>query len=239
MNSILLVDDSGLFRAVTDKIQRRTHCRLLLAGNGSEALAVARRAQPDLIFVDGDMKDMSGIDVSRVLKADPPFAHTPIVVVSEREPSPEESRRAAAAAWLTKPLDENAIFDCIRRFLQVSPRDAERSSVGWPITFWRDGTQHEGALRDLSRGGFYIRTPVRQPVGARLEISFEVPGEKAGRTVVGEAIVVRIGQEPDRGLGCRFFRLTAGPRAVLDECLRTLESETAAGERRQQNRGSR
>lgn len=232
MNSILLVDDSGLFRAVTEKIQRRTHCRLLFAGSGAEALAVARREQPDLIFVDGDMKDMNGFDVCRVLKADPAFTHTPIVIVSDRELSADESRRAGAAAWLGKPLDEDAIFDSIRRFLQVSPRDAERSTVGWPITFWRDGAQHEGSLRDLSRGGFYIRTAVRQPVGARLEISFEVPGEKAGRTVVGEAIVVRIGQEPDRGLGCRFFRLTAGPRAILDECLRALESGSPAIQRR-------
>ena len=237
MNSILLVDDSGLFRGVTEKIQRRTHCRLLFAASGSEALAVARRDQPDLIFVDGDMKDMSGLDVCRVLKANPAFGRTPVVVVSGRQLPDDEFRRAGAAAWLSKPLDENAIFDSIRRFLQVSPRDAERSSVGWPITFWRDGAQHEGSLRDLSRGGFYIRTSVRQPVGARLEISFEVPGEKVGKPVVGEAIVVRIGQEPDRGLGCRFFRLTAGPRAILDECLRVLESGPAEVQARGRRRG--
>ena len=223
MNSILLVDDSGFFRPVMEKIQRRTHCTVLSASGGGQALAVARRDFPDLIFVDDDMKEMSGADVCRVLKADPAFAHTPVVVVSQREAGLDESRRAGAAAWLSKPLDENAVFESIRRYLQVSPRDAERSSVGWPVTFWRDGAQHEGSLRDLSRGGFYIRTTVRQPVGARLEISFEVPGGKVGRTVVGEAIVVRIGQEPDRGLGCRFFRLTAGPRAVLDDCLRMLE----------------
>jgi CheY-like chemotaxis protein len=227
MNSILLVDDSGLFRPVVEKIQRRTHCSLLFASSGVEALAVARRESPDLVFVEDEMKGMNGTDVCRVLKADPNFAHTPVVVVSGRDPGTDESRRLGAAAWLSKPLDENAVFDSIRRFLQVSPRDAERAAVGWPVTFWRDGAQHEGSLRDLSRGGFYIRTPVRQPIGARLEISFEVPGEKAGRTVVGEAIVVRLGQEPDRGLGCRFFRLTAGPRATLDECLRLLEHEAA------------
>src|SRR5690349_1855963 len=133
MNSILLVDDSGLFRAVTEKIQRRTHCRLLFASGGTEALAVARRDAPDLIFVDDEMKEMSGMDVCRVLKADPNFAHTPVVVVSGRDPGSDESRRAGAAAWLSKPLDENAIFDSIRRYLQVSPRDAERAAVGWRV----------------------------------------------------------------------------------------------------------
>jgi hypothetical protein len=75
-----------------------------------------------------------------------------------------------------------------------------------------------------------VRTPVRQPIGARIEVAFDVPGRKAGRTVVAEAIVVRFGQEPDLGLGCRFFRLAASSRASLDECLRSLSlGEAAAG----------
>jgi hypothetical protein len=40
--------------------------------------------------------------------------------------------------------------------------------------------------------------------------------------VVAEAIVVRPGRETDRGLGCRFFQLSATSRAYLEECLRIL-----------------
>ena len=239
MRSILLVDDSGLFREIAEKIERRTHCKLLHAGNGGEALAVARREQPDLIFVDAEMADMTGIDVCRVLKADSRFAHTPILVVSGREGIAEDGRRAGAAACLPKPVDETEIFEAIRTYLQVSPRDTARRSVGWGVTFWRDGTQHEGTLRDLSRGGFFIRTSVRQPVGARLEVSFDVPGDNPGRTVVAEAIVVRIGREPDSGLGCRFFRITAGPRAHLEECLRILESSEGGRPRRARGESER
>jgi CheY-like chemotaxis protein len=230
MASVLLVDDSGLFTAVTEDIGRRTHCRTFRAHNGTDALAVARREKPDLIFLDAEMSGMTGIDVCRVLKADTHFGHQPIVVATENSESALEARRAGADACLEKPFDPSAVFDTMRKYLQLSPRDAARASVGWSVTFWRDGAQHEGALRDLSRGGFFIRTQIRQPVGARLEISFDVPGEKPGRIVVAEAIVVRAGQEPDRGLGCRFFRLTAGARVHLEECLRMLEAgEVVAG----------
>jgi hypothetical protein len=82
--------------------------------------------------------------------------------------------------------------------------------------------QNEGIIRDLSRGGFFVRTDVEQPVGARLEISFQTPVEGPSRAVVGEAIVVRISREPDTGLGCRFFQLSSASRANLDECLRLL-----------------
>jgi CheY-like chemotaxis protein len=224
MSAVLLVDDNGLFRSVAEDIERRTHCRVLRAGNGTDALATARRDRPDLIFLDADMTGMTGIDVCRVLKADSHLGRGPVVVVVPDRESEEAAQRAGADASIAKPFDATAVFDTIRRFLQLSPRDAARASVGWPVTFWRDGAQNEGTLRDLSRGGFFIRTHVRQPVGARLEISFDVPGDKPGRTVVAEAIVVRVGQEPDRGLGCRFFQVSAGARTHLDECLRLLEA---------------
>ncbi|MCA1582230.1 MAG: response regulator [Acidobacteria bacterium] len=228
MSSVLLVDDTGLFDAVADDIARRTHCRPLRASNGTEALATARREKPDLIFLDAQMSGMTGIDVCRVLKADSHLGHRPVVVAAATDVSAEAARRAGADACIEKPFDTPVVFDIMRRYLQLSPRDAARAAVEWSVTFWRDGAQHEGTLRDLSRGGFFIRTPVRQPVGARLEISFDLPGQK-GRTVVAEAIVVRVGQDADRGLGCRFFRLTAGSRAHLEECLRLLEAGVPVG----------
>jgi len=229
VSSILLIDDNGLFRAVSEDIERRTHCRVLRASNGTEAIAAARREKPDLIFLDAEMSGMTGIDVCRVLKADSHLGHQPVVVVVRTPEQEGAARRAGADDWIAKPFDESAIFDTLRHFLQLFPRDATRAAVEWPVTFWRDGTQNEGTLRDLSRGGFFIRTPVRQPVGARLEISFEVPGEKPRRTVVAEAIVVRVGLEPDRGLGCRFFQVSAASRGTLEDCLTLLETGEVVG----------
>src|SRR6185295_11595245 len=142
MPSILLVDDSGLFLGIAEKIERRTRCRMLAAGSGTEALSVVRRERPDLIFLDGELKGMTGFDVCRVLKADSHFSKTPIVVLSDRPGGPEDARRAGADEFLPKPFDETAIFDSIRRHLRLFPRDEERAPAGLPITFWRDGVQH-------------------------------------------------------------------------------------------------
>jgi CheY-like chemotaxis protein len=224
MQCILLADDSGHFRVVAEEIERKTRCRVVLAGSAADALAMARRERPDILFLDAEMAGMTGIDACRVLKADPHFAHTPIVVVSSGPVAAEDSRRAGADECLDKPCDETTISDSVRRHLLLFPRDGTRSPAGWPITFWRDGLQHNGTLRDLSRGGFFIATPVRQPIGARIEVSFEVPGEKS-LTIVAEALVVRVGQDGSGGLGCRFFRVTASSRAALEECLRMLDAE--------------
>jgi len=227
MRSVLLVDARGLFREMARAVTRRTNCRVVTAGNGTDALSVARHEKPDLIFLDAEMEGMTGVDVCRVLKADKQFAHRPIVLVGGGEKEQQEGKRAGADAFLPPDFAEDDFFETLRRHLNVFARDAARSAVTWSITFWRDGLQHEGTIRDLSRGGFFVRTPVDQPIGARLEISFQTPVENPVRSVVGEAMVVRLGREPDKGLGCRFFQLSSASKANLEECLRLLAPELA------------
>jgi CheY-like chemotaxis protein len=222
MRSVLLVDSGDLFRDVARSVLHRTNCRIVSARSGSEALTVARREKPDLVFLDAEMEGMTGVDVCRVLKADKQFPNRPIVLVGGGEREREDGTRAGADDFLKRDFAEEEFFEALRRHLNISARDAARSAAGWAITFWRDGVQHHGTIRDLSRGGFFVRTEAEQPIGARLEISFETPAESANRTVVGEAIVVRLGREPDPGLGCRFFQLSSASRMNLEDCLRLL-----------------
>lgn len=221
MPSILLVDDSGLFRGAAEEVLKRTGCGTLTATGGTEALDLARREKPQMIVVKAGITPMTGFDLCRVLKADPEFAKTPIALVGSAE-SEDAAKRAGADAMLPLPLDPEAFFALIRRFLQVLPREEARAAVEWSVTFWRDGMQHTGTIRDLSRGGFFVRTQARQPIGARLDVSFDVPVERGVKTIVAEAIVVRLGREGDQGLGCRFFQLSAASRQNLEECLRIL-----------------
>ena len=221
MPLIVLADDQGLFRGASEEVLRRTGCTALLASSGTEALDLVRGEHPQLVVVSGRMPGMNGFDLCRVLKADPAFARTPIAIVGPPEVA-EEAERVGADAVLSLPLDPEAFFATVRRFLQIVPREEARSAVGWSVTFWRDGVPYAGTIRDLSRGGFFVRTPVHQPVGARLEVSFDVPVEHGVKTVVAEAMVVRTNRDPDAGLGCRFFQLSAQSRAHLEECLRLL-----------------
>ena len=221
MPPILLVDEAGLFRGAAGEVLKRTGCEAIEAAGGTQALDLVRREKPSLIVVSAGMKGMTGVDLARVLKADPAFARTPIVLVGP--PGTEtQAARVGADATLPLPLDPEAFFATLRRFLQVMPREEARSAVEWSVTFWRDGLQHSGTIRDLSRGGFFVRTATHQPVGARLEVSFDVPVERGVRTIAAEALVVRLGKDQDRGLGCRFFQLSAASKGHLDECLRIL-----------------
>ena len=80
--------------------------------------------------------------------------------------------------------------------------------------------------------GAVRRNPVKPPATAggsdtqlmKVLMIGDVVG-KPGRTVVAEAIVVRVVPDPDPGLGCRFFRITGGPRLHLEDCLKMLEQK--------------
>src|SRR5688500_3075632 len=115
MRTVLLVDNSGLFREVARTISRRTDCELLTADTGTAALATARRERPNLVFLDADMEGMSGIDVCRVLKADKTFAHTPVVLVGRGEKEEEEGMRAGADSFLRRDFSEEDFLATLRR----------------------------------------------------------------------------------------------------------------------------
>ena len=53
-------------------------------------------------------------------------------------------------------------------------------------------------------------------------MSFDVPVERGVRTIVAEAIVVRLGRDDDPGSAAAFFQLSAASRQNLEECLRIL-----------------
>jgi len=83
--TVLVVDDDpkaveliAAYLTIPDYVVVRAY-------GGLEAIALARRVQPDLILLDLMMPEVSGFDVVRALKADPGTAGIPILVVTARE----------------------------------------------------------------------------------------------------------------------------------------------------------
>ena len=79
---ILIVDDLATNRIIL-KVKLNAACHeTIQAANGTEALALARSEQPKLILLDMMLPDISGIEVCRLLRADPRPQHTPVVILT-------------------------------------------------------------------------------------------------------------------------------------------------------------
>ena len=117
---VLYADDNALNVEVVLAILRtRPNLRAVVARNGADAIAAARREQPDLMLLDMHLGDMTGLDVMQALAMDPALAHIPCVALSaDAMPAAlERAERAGFKAYLTKPLNVKRLLQCIDKVL--------------------------------------------------------------------------------------------------------------------------
>lgn len=81
---ILIVDDEPHIRRVTELSVKPLGHPVLLASDGHEALAIARREHPCVILLDHVMPILSGKDALDELKSDPETRDIPVVILSAR-----------------------------------------------------------------------------------------------------------------------------------------------------------
>ena len=114
MKKILIADAQDEVRAlVTATLAGDERYRLLMARDGAEALELARRERPDLVFLDVGMPGLDGFEVCRRLKGDPSTCGATVILLTAQ--SEESDRRqgaqAAADGFFPKPFSPTALLD--------------------------------------------------------------------------------------------------------------------------------
>jgi len=105
--TILIVDDDPLIRKlISTTLLDVTGFSLAEAGDGAEAVAVALRARPSIVFLDYDLPELDGPEACRRLRSDPTTADATIVMLTGADDEPARLRAAGAGAdlFLTKPF---------------------------------------------------------------------------------------------------------------------------------------
>jgi CheY-like chemotaxis protein len=95
---------------------------IVTVGDGAAGLQAAAQIRPDLILMDMSLPLLDGWEATRRLKADPSLGHIPVIALTAHAMHGDEERALACGCddYLSKPLDEDVLFEKIRRFL---PRD--------------------------------------------------------------------------------------------------------------------
>jgi len=119
MKSVLYVEDNEYNRKIVRQLLSRTSYRLREAADGEAALGMVREERPDLILMDVQLPKMSGLDVTRALRADPATADVPIIVVTSFALSGDDQRAmaAGASAYIAKPYSPRELLALIQTFL--------------------------------------------------------------------------------------------------------------------------
>jgi DNA-binding NarL/FixJ family response regulator len=101
---VLVADDEPVFSealATTLSLEARIEV-VGLAENGSEAVALARKLEPDVILMDLEMPVMDGIQATRQIREELPWAVVIVVTGSDAAADVARARRAGAAAYVHK-----------------------------------------------------------------------------------------------------------------------------------------
>ena len=114
---ILHIEDNAFNRKIVRTLLARTSYQLAEASDGVNGLDAARAAPPDLVLVDIQLPQMSGLEVTRELRADPRTAHVPIVVITSFALSGDDQRakEAGASDYVAKPYSPRELLAIIRR----------------------------------------------------------------------------------------------------------------------------
>lgn len=107
---VVLADDHALFRAGLASLLKAWGMEVVgQAGNGAEAIELARRLQPDIMLMDVGMAPCNGLEATRAIKAELPDVKVIIVTVSEDEQDLFEAIKSGAEGYLLKGMSEEEL----------------------------------------------------------------------------------------------------------------------------------
>ena len=136
---ILIVDDREQNRYVLGRVLRQADYECLEATSGVEALAGAA-ALPDVVILDINLPDMSGLEVCRRIKSDPSTSQISILQISASMDSSENKARALEAGadgYLIHPIDGTVLIATVRSLLRLRAAEGviRHAAKQWQETF--------------------------------------------------------------------------------------------------------
>lgn len=134
----LTVDDNALNRAVAEGMLRAAGVITDMAQDGAHALEILQTQGPrhyDGVLMDIQMPRMDGLSATRALRALPGFEQLPIIAMTAHTgvQDMEQAKAAGMTAYLSKPLLESALHDCLQRHFP-RPHPATTAALPAPAT---------------------------------------------------------------------------------------------------------
>jgi len=123
---VMIVEDNELNMKLFHDLLEAYGYRTIGTRNGFEVLDLARKRHPDLILIDIQLPEISGLEVTKWLKEDPELQAIPVVAVTAfaMKGDEERIREGGCEAYLSKPISVPKFIETIRRFLGVQSMPA-------------------------------------------------------------------------------------------------------------------
>ncbi|MDP9127591.1 MAG: response regulator [Pseudomonadota bacterium] len=120
---VLIVEDNDLNTKLFRDLIEAHGYRTLHTHDGMEVMDMARQNKPDVIVMDIQLPEVSGLEVTKWLKNDAELKHIPVIAVTAfaMKGDEEKIRAGGCQEYLSKPITVHEFIGAIKRFLEPQP----------------------------------------------------------------------------------------------------------------------
>ena len=149
---VIVAEDEALIRMdLVELLTEEGYQVIAEAGDGEEALALARTLTPDLVVMDVKMPKMDGISAAAIIAEERIAPVVMLTAFSQRE-LVERARDAGAMAYVVKPFDASDVVPAIEiamaRFAEIRAVEAEVADLGERFASRKAVDQAKGLLQE-------------------------------------------------------------------------------------------
>jgi len=112
---VMVIDDSNTIRRSAEIFLGKSGCQIILAEDGFDALAKIADNNPDIIFVDIMMPRLDGYQTCALIKKNPRFSGTPVIMLSSKDGLFDRARGRMVGSdeYLTKPFTKDSLLQAV------------------------------------------------------------------------------------------------------------------------------
>ena len=119
MGVALIVDDTKTELSILSQCLQNAGITVITAINGEDALKAVKSSPPDIIILDVVLPGMSGFEVCREVKANPPTQKIPIIICSTKGTDMDKfwGKKQGADAYIPKPVDQEELVRTVKQLI--------------------------------------------------------------------------------------------------------------------------
>lgn len=119
--TVLIVEDNELNMKLFNDLLEAHGYATLKTSHGIEAMELARAHKPDLILMDIQLPEVSGLEVTRWLKADDELKSIPVIAITAfaMKGDEERIREGGCEAYMSKPISVSKFIATVKTYLEA------------------------------------------------------------------------------------------------------------------------
>lgn len=119
---ILIVEDNELNKKLFRDLLEANGYDVAQTSDGMEVLGLLRQNRPDLVLMDIQLPEVSGLEVTRWMKSDPALKDIPVVAITAFAMKGDEERIRAGGCdgYISKPISVPSFLATVKKFLESS-----------------------------------------------------------------------------------------------------------------------